>query len=118
MKLAMPMHGYAFRFNVAHAHYEKLATGTYGGPDACFPPYLWRLPFYYLDVLWFDLLDEKKLKEADNLYQAFETPEAAGRIIKLKHFEKFADTTEALAATTAVVEGKISKTLKKVLKNS
>ncbi|KAJ8942119.1 hypothetical protein NQ318_000714 [Aromia moschata] len=26
MKLAMPMHGYSFRFNVAHAHYEKLAT--------------------------------------------------------------------------------------------
>ncbi|KAJ8942109.1 hypothetical protein NQ318_000704 [Aromia moschata] len=52
MKLAMPMHGYAFRFTVAHEHYEKLATGTYGGPDACFPPYLWRLPFFYLDVLW------------------------------------------------------------------
>ncbi|KAJ8945650.1 hypothetical protein NQ318_012368 [Aromia moschata] len=30
MKLAMPMHGYAFRFSVAHAHYEKLATGAYG----------------------------------------------------------------------------------------
>ncbi|KAJ8932530.1 hypothetical protein NQ318_000647 [Aromia moschata] len=26
MKLAMPMHGYAFRLSVAHAHYEKLAT--------------------------------------------------------------------------------------------
>ncbi|KAJ8944116.1 hypothetical protein NQ318_013298 [Aromia moschata] len=51
MKLAMPMHDHAFRFSVAHAHYEKLATGTYGGPDACFPPYLWRLPFFYLDVL-------------------------------------------------------------------
>lgn len=36
--------------------------------------------------------------------------------IKLKHFEKFADTTEALAATTAVVEGKLSKTLKKLIK--
>ncbi|KAJ8952190.1 hypothetical protein NQ318_022640 [Aromia moschata] len=27
MKLAMPIHGYAFRLSVAHAHYEKLATG-------------------------------------------------------------------------------------------
>lgn len=36
--------------------------------------------------------------------------------LKLKHFEKFVDTTEALAATTAAVEGKISKPLKKVLK--
>lgn len=35
----------------------------------------------------------------------------------MKHFEKFADTTEALAATTAAVEGKVSKSLKKVLKN-
>lgn len=36
--------------------------------------------------------------------------------MKLKHFEKFADTTEALAAATAAVEGKVSKTLKKTLK--
>lgn len=36
--------------------------------------------------------------------------------LKLKHFEKFGDTTEALAATTAAVEGKLSKTLKKALK--
>ncbi|MGH0148203.1 UNVERIFIED_CONTAM: hypothetical protein FKN15_043118 [Acipenser sinensis] len=36
--------------------------------------------------------------------------------VKLKHFEKFQDTTEALAAATALVEGKIGKSLKKVLK--
>lgn len=36
--------------------------------------------------------------------------------VKLKHFQKFADTTEALAAATATVEGKLSKTLKKTLK--
>ncbi|CAH1102061.1 unnamed protein product [Psylliodes chrysocephalus] len=64
----------------------------------------------------FKLLDEKKLKETDNLYRDFTTPESAGKIVKLKHFEKFGDTTEALAATTAAVEGKISKSLKKVLK--
>ncbi|KAK4877296.1 hypothetical protein RN001_009802 [Aquatica leii] len=64
----------------------------------------------------FKLLDAKKLKEADNLYHDFETPEAASKIVKLKHFEKFADTTEALAATTAAVEGKVSKSLKKALK--
>lgn len=34
----------------------------------------------------------------------------------MKHFEKFNDTTEALAAATAAVEGKVSKTLKKTLK--
>lgn len=36
--------------------------------------------------------------------------------MKLKHFQKFGDTTEALAAATATVEGKVSKTLKKTLK--
>ncbi|XP_076670193.1 nop5 ribonucleoprotein isoform X1 [Andrena cerasifolii] len=64
----------------------------------------------------FKLLDENKLTEVDNLFRDFETPEAASKIIKLKHFEKFADTTEALAATTAAVEGKLCKSLKKILK--
>lgn len=36
--------------------------------------------------------------------------------MKLKHFEKFNDTTEALSAATAAVEGKLSKPLKKTLK--
>ena len=36
--------------------------------------------------------------------------------VKLKHFEKFADTTEALVATTATLEGKLCKSLKKMLK--
>lgn len=64
----------------------------------------------------FKLLDEKKLVQTENLFLDFETPEAASRIVKLKHFEKFADTTEALAATTAAVEGKLCKSLKKTLK--
>lgn len=64
----------------------------------------------------FKLLDEKKIVEVDNLYLDFQTPEKANKIIKLKCFEKFSDTTEALAAATAAVEGKISKPLKKALK--
>ena len=36
--------------------------------------------------------------------------------VKLKHFAKFSDMTEALSAATAAVEGKMSKRLKKVLK--
>ncbi|XP_043287977.1 nucleolar protein 58 [Venturia canescens] len=64
----------------------------------------------------FKVLDENKLTKSENLYRDFETPEAASKIVKLKHFEKFADTTEALAATTAAVEGKLCKTLKKTLK--
>ncbi|KAJ8687593.1 hypothetical protein QAD02_023387 [Eretmocerus hayati] len=64
----------------------------------------------------FKLLDENKLSKTDNLYLDFETPEKANKLLKLKHFEKFADTTEALAATTAAVEGKLCKSLKKMLK--
>ena len=37
--------------------------------------------------------------------------------VKLKHFQKFADTTEALANTTAAVEGKLPKSLRKMLKS-
>ncbi|RXM32104.1 Nucleolar protein 58 [Acipenser ruthenus] len=64
----------------------------------------------------YKVLDEKKLQEVDSLWKQFETPEKANKIVKLKHFEKFQDTTEALAAATALVEGKIGKSLKKVLK--
>uniref|UniRef100_A0A7N6F8F0 Nucleolar protein 58 n=1 Tax=Anabas testudineus TaxID=64144 RepID=A0A7N6F8F0_ANATE len=64
----------------------------------------------------FKVLDESKLQQVDSLYKEFETPEKANKIVKLKHFEKFQDTTEALAAATALIEGKIGKSLKKVLK--
>uniref|UniRef100_A0A182RFT9 Nucleolar protein 58 n=1 Tax=Anopheles funestus TaxID=62324 RepID=A0A182RFT9_ANOFN len=64
----------------------------------------------------FKLLDDNKFKEIDNLYLEFQTPEKASKIVKLKHFEKFSDTTEALSAATAAVEGKLSKSLKKALK--
>ncbi|XP_022602179.1 nucleolar protein 58 [Seriola dumerili] len=64
----------------------------------------------------FKVLDESKLQQVDSLYKEFETPEKANKIVKLKHFEKFQDTTEALAAATALVEGKIGKSLKKALK--
>ncbi|XP_071370680.1 nucleolar protein 58 isoform X2 [Centroberyx affinis] len=64
----------------------------------------------------FKVLDESKLQEVDSLWKEFETPEKANKVVKLKHFEKFQDTTEALAAATALTEGKIGKSLKKVLK--
>lgn len=64
----------------------------------------------------FKVLDESKVSQVDNLYREFETPEKANQIVKLKHFQKFEDTTEALAAATAAVEGKLCKSLKKTLK--
>lgn len=64
----------------------------------------------------FKLLNEKKLQETDNLYLDFETPEKANKLLQLQHFQKFDDTTVALAAITGSVEGKIPKQLKKLLK--
>ncbi|XP_041968245.1 nucleolar protein 58 [Aricia agestis] len=64
----------------------------------------------------FKLLDESKLSKIEDLYTEFNTPEGAASVVKLKNFIKFEDTTEALAATTAAIEGKVSKTLKKALK--
>ncbi|XP_065052067.1 nucleolar protein 58-like [Rhopilema esculentum] len=64
----------------------------------------------------FKLLDEKKLETADDLFKEFENADKANKMVKLKHFKKFEDTTEALAAATAAVEGKLSKGLKKMLK--
>jgi len=64
----------------------------------------------------FKLLNEKKLQETENLYLDFQTPEKANKLLQLQHFHKFDDTTVALAAITGSVEGKIPKTLKKLLK--
>jgi len=64
----------------------------------------------------FKLLDEKKLAKADNLYEDFKDIDSAKNVVKLKVFEKFGDTTEALSAACASVEGKMSKSLKKMLK--
>jgi len=64
----------------------------------------------------FKLLDEGKLAKSDSLYEDFETIDKAKNVVKLKKFSKFEDTTEALGAATALVEGKMSKSLKKMLK--
>eukprot|EP00198_Chlamydomonas_reinhardtii_P001017 XP_001690352.1 nucleolar protein, component of C/D snoRNPs [Chlamydomonas reinhardtii] len=64
----------------------------------------------------FKVLKEKKLEEAEDLASDFATLEAAQKVVKLKAFSKFENTTEALAAATALVDSKLSKGLKKFLK--
>lgn len=64
----------------------------------------------------FKVLDDAKVQEADNIASLFKSAENASNILKLKTFKKFDDVTEALAATTAAIEGKLSKPLKKILK--
>eukprot|EP00123_Amoebidium_parasiticum_P006097 comp17151_c0_seq1/m.15965 comp17151_c0_seq1/g.15965 ORF comp17151_c0_seq1/g.15965 comp17151_c0_seq1/m.15965 type:complete len:558 (-) comp17151_c0_seq1:474-2147(-) len=63
----------------------------------------------------FKVLDEGALKKPENIWNSFETPDKASKVVKLKAFEKFEDTTEALAAATAITEGKLDKGLKKFL---
>ncbi|KAI8923515.1 hypothetical protein BC831DRAFT_470734 [Entophlyctis helioformis] len=63
----------------------------------------------------FKLLDDAKLASPDELQKDFETPALANKTVKLKAFSKFENTTDALSAVTALVEGKVSKNLKKFL---
>uniref|UniRef100_A0A8D2NKG7 Nucleolar protein 58 n=1 Tax=Zosterops lateralis melanops TaxID=1220523 RepID=A0A8D2NKG7_ZOSLA len=58
------------------------------------------------------VLNEKKLQEVDSLWKEFETPERANKISGKKLSLIFLFYT----ASTALVEGKLSKNLKKILK--
>lgn len=64
----------------------------------------------------FKVLDEGKVNEAQDLSKDFENIETAGQVVKLKAFKKFVDTAEALQASAAIVDGKLSKPLRKFLK--
>lgn len=64
----------------------------------------------------FKLLNEKKLKKVDQLFEDFQKPDEANSILQLVQFRKFKDSVEALEAANASVEGKVSKPLKKLLK--
>ena len=50
------------------------------------------------------------------MYEQFETPAKAGKLVHLQHLEKYKDATEALASVTSLIEGRMSKRLKKALK--
>eukprot|EP00245_Coleochaete_scutata_P005582 TRINITY_DN19244_c0_g1_i1.p1 TRINITY_DN19244_c0_g1~~TRINITY_DN19244_c0_g1_i1.p1 ORF type:complete len:581 (-),score=172.07 TRINITY_DN19244_c0_g1_i1:396-2138(-) len=64
----------------------------------------------------FKVLDEGKLANVEDLWQEFATKAAARKVVKLAAFSKFENTAEALAATTALVDSKLSKGLRKFLK--
>jgi nucleolar protein 58 len=63
----------------------------------------------------FKVLDKGKLKNVDNIYKEFETPDVATKMVKLKAFQKFEDTTTALSAATSLCDGKLDKSLRKFL---
>ncbi|KAG3118926.1 Nucleolar protein 58 [Phytophthora idaei] len=66
----------------------------------------------------FKVQDDAKLASADDVFKHFSTPEKAAKVLKLKGFNAFKDTTEAVAAATDMVDGKMGKTLKKFLKKN
>ena len=63
----------------------------------------------------FKVLDEGTLKKTKDLSSSFADLAHAKKVVKLKKFSKFEDTTEALEAASALVDSKITKPLKKFL---
>jgi len=66
----------------------------------------------------FKVLDEAKIVKLDasELSEKFETPESASKVLKLKAFQRFKSTADALEATTALLDGSLSKSLSSFLK--
>ncbi|KAK6044912.1 NOP5NT domain protein [Cooperia oncophora] len=64
----------------------------------------------------FKLLSDKKMKNVDNIYEEFSTAEKAQENLQLVAFKKFKSTAEAVESACALHEGKMNKTLKKLLK--
>ncbi|KAL9652387.1 hypothetical protein ABK040_012042 [Willaertia magna] len=64
----------------------------------------------------FNVLDEGKISDVKSVTDLFSSTSKVQKNIKLKSFESFKDTNEALKAATALVESKLDKKLKKFLK--
>lgn len=62
----------------------------------------------------FKLTDTAKLESAD-LWEEFESPEKANKLLKLRALHRFTSTATAVEEITAIQEGKIGKGLKKFL---
>ncbi|CDP04715.1 unnamed protein product [Coffea canephora] len=64
----------------------------------------------------FKVLDEGKLSKVEDLWKEFSTADSARKIVKLKAFSKFDNTSEALSAATLLIDSKPSKGLRKFLR--
>ncbi|KAJ6844707.1 putative nucleolar protein 5-1 [Iris pallida] len=64
----------------------------------------------------FKVLDEGKLSKAEDLFKEFSTTESARKMVKLKAFSKFDNTSEALSSATLLIDSKPSKGLRKFLR--
>lgn len=66
----------------------------------------------------FKVLKEGKIKKEDDLFKYFESPEKASKFVKMHAFKKFKDTKEALKTVTKMLDGKLTKKVKKFLKSN
>ncbi|KAL8113366.1 hypothetical protein AgCh_020621 [Apium graveolens] len=64
----------------------------------------------------FKVLDEGKLSKVEDLSKEFDTVDSARKIVKLKAFSKFENTSKALEAATLLIDSKPSKDLRKFLR--
>ncbi|CAN1196587.1 Probable nucleolar protein 5-1 [Linum perenne] len=67
-------------------------------------------------VALFKVLDEGKLSKVEDLWKEFSTGDAARKVVKLKAFYKYENTTKALEEATKIIEGSTTKGLRKFLK--
>ncbi|PVH32712.1 hypothetical protein PAHAL_9G466800 [Panicum hallii] len=63
----------------------------------------------------FKVLDEGKLDKVKDLWKEFTTSDSARRVVELKAFNKFENTSDALSAATLIIDSKPSKGLRKFL---
>jgi len=66
----------------------------------------------------FKVLDEGKLNKVEDIQKCFESESKASALLKLKVFEPFENTAEAVACATALIENKLDKGLQKFLKKN
>jgi nucleolar protein 58 len=66
----------------------------------------------------FKLHDDSKLEKPDSLVDLFQNVDKAKKLVSLVDFHKFSGTTEALQATTALLEGRMDSTLENFIRSS
>ncbi|PIA44571.1 hypothetical protein AQUCO_01700279v1 [Aquilegia coerulea] len=64
----------------------------------------------------FKVLNEGKLSKVEDLWKEFASSDSARKVVKLKAFNKFENTSEALSAATLLIDSKPTKGLRKFLK--
>ncbi|CAN6208694.1 unnamed protein product [Urochloa humidicola] len=63
----------------------------------------------------FKVLDEGKLSHVEDLWKDFDSSDSARKVVELKAFNKFENTSDALSAATLLIDSKPSKGLRKFL---